>query len=255
MKLNFKEKRLTCPYCNHVIKEKWPFFGKRLYVTAKCPHCSLRTEFPLLNKSDQIFLRLGFLFNPLYVPEKNLFSGAPLKLIVYFYPLLFVFYVVLNLIYVPFGLFYNNIKIIRSHKRFYFDNEGIDKKLIYYGNLRKLADEDDHYAALLVGKNFLYGETYAKSYTHAEHYLSIALKTYPEAALELGLYNFYEKEYATAYKLFNQSKSLGQSLYYLAVMHAKGLGVPQNFRLAKPLLYEAETSYFVDPYNLKKILH
>lgn len=214
----------------------------------------MRSEFPLLRQSDRIFLRLGFLFNPLYLPAKEYVSGAPFKLVMIFYPLLFLFYVALNLLYVPFGLIYNNIKISRSNKRFYRDNEEVSKELIFYGNLRKLADEGDHYAAFLVGKNFLHGETYAQNYEHAEHYLKIATATYPEAALELGLYNFYQKEYLSAYTYFNKSKKLGKSLYYLAIMHAKGYGVRKNKRLAKPLLYEAELTYFIDPYDLKKIL-
>lgn len=253
-KLNFKNRTLTCVYCNTLIKDEWPFLGKRLYVGVKCPNCKLQSEFPLLKRSDQIFLRLGFLFNPLYLPAKEYVSGAPFKLVMFFYPLLLLFYVALNLLYVPFGLIYNNIKISRSKKRFYFDNENISKELIYYGNLRKLADEGDSYAALLVGKKFLHGETYAQNYAHAEHYLTIALESYAEAGLELGLYNFYQKDYTRAYHYFNQSKKAGKSLYYLALMHAKGLGVPKNLRLAKPLFYEAETTYFVDPYDLKSIL-
>lgn len=245
---------LACKYCNTIIKERWHFLGKEMKVALSCPHCKLNNEFPLLKTSDKVFLRLGFLFNPLYLPNKKYVDGAPFKWIALFYPLLFLSYLLLNIIYLPFGLIYNNILIKRSVKRFYFDNENVSTALIYYANLRKLADEGDSYAALLVGKNFLKGETYDQNYHYAKHYLELALKSYHEAGFLLGLHNFEEKHYEEAYNYFTQSKDEPNSLYYLAVIHAKGLGVSISERLAKPLFLEAREFGVDDPYDLKTLL-
>ncbi len=248
------KRTLYCHYCNNQVHKHRDFFGKQLKVSYACPHCGSVNEYPLHERSDKIFLRLGFFMNPLYLPAKYYFAGAPLKWVIAVYPLFFILFLVINIIYMPYGLVANNIRIFHSKRRFYADNKGASVALIHANNLRLRADNGDHHAALLVGQKLLYGGTFAANEQNAVHYLTFAAKKYVEAAFMLGEYFYNKEQYEQAFPYFNASRSSAQALYYLALFYATGKGVSLNKRIAKIMLEDALAKGAVDHLDIKSLL-
>lgn len=249
------EKRaLYCHYCKNQVFKHRDFFGKQLHVTYTCSHCGTTNEYPLHRRSDKIFLRLGFFMNPLYLPAKYYFAGAPLKWVLVVYPLVFILFLSVNIMYMPYGLIVNNIRIYKSKRRFYTDNQDASVALIHANNLRLRADSGDHYAALVVGQKFLTGETFVTSVENAHHYLSFAAQKYPEAAFILGEYYYAKQQYEDAFTYFNKCKTLSGALYYLADLYANGKGVKENKRIARIMLQDALAGGAVDRFDIKKLL-
>lgn len=248
----------VCPYCNNKAKNSFLFMGKRLFTNRKCSSCQRIIEYPLLQKSEQIFLRLGFFSNPIYLPNIHVIENVPFKWKMFLIPFAIFFNTLLNVIYLPFGLIRNNIVISRSKNRYFNGYERNDKYAPYFFNLEIDSLEKGGFPSALLTLHLFNGKIIRRDLKKAEQLLLTVSSAYPVLVYEVAL-QYYEgiwlpQSFTKAFSLFNLVHTYPAASYYIAYMYFQGINVKKDITMSYVHMKTAEEADVNDKFKIYNVI-